>query len=160
MHDVHTAFDDKNCLEVRSVYLDMSKAFDKVWHEGMVFKLKQNGIDGKLLTLLQNYLTKRKQRVVINGKESDWGEIKSGVPQGSVLGPLLFLVYINDLEEGIKSSVNFFADDTSLFPIVHDPLKSAGDLNYNLSIITQWAHQWKMSFNPDQTKQAEEIIFS
>ena len=160
VHDIHTAFDDKNCLEVRSVYLDMSKAFDKVWHEGLVFKLKQNGIDGKLLTLLQNYLTNRKQRVVINGKESDWGEIKSGVPQGSVLGPLLFLVYINDLEEGIKSSVIFFADDTSLFSIVRDPLKSADDLNDDLSIITHWAHQWKMNFNPDQTKQAEEIIFS
>ena len=70
------------------------------------------------------------------------------------------MVYINDLEEGIKSSVIFFADDTSLFSIVRDPLKSADDLNYDLSLITQWAHQWKISFNPDQTKQAEEMIFS
>jgi len=93
----------------------MSKAFDKVWHEGLIFKLKQNGIEGKLLNLFQNYLANRKQRVVLNGMESNWGEIKAGVPQGSVLGPLLFLVYINDLEEGIKSSVKFFADDTSLF---------------------------------------------
>ena len=160
VNDIHTAFDDKACLEVRSVYLDMSKAFDKVWHEGLIFKLKQNGVEGNFLALLKNYLTNYKQRVVINGMESDWGCIKAGVPQGSVLGPLLFLVYINDLEEGIKSSVNFFADDTSLFSIVRDPIVSAGELNSDLDLISKWANQWKMSFNPDPTKQAEEIIFS
>ena len=72
----------------------------------------------------------------------------------------MFLVYINDLEVGIKSSVNFFADDTSLFSVVRDPLISAEELNHDLDLINQWAHQWKMSFNPDPTKQAEEILFS
>ena len=137
----------------------MSKAFDKVWHEGLIFKLKQNGIDGKLLNLFKNYLSNRKQRVVLNGIESNWGEIKAGVPQGSVLGPLLFLVYINDLEEGIKSNVKFFADDTSLFSIVQDPVVSARELQHDLNLINKWAHQWKMSFNPDPNKQTEEIIF-
>ena len=158
VHEIHTAFN--KCLEVRSVYLDMSKAFDKVWHEGLIFKLEQNGVEGKLLNLFQNYLTNRKQRVVLNGMESNWGEIKAGVPQGSVLGPLLFLVYINDLEKGIKSSVKFFADDTSLYSIVHDPVVSAEELNHDLDLIKNWAHQWKMCFNPDPTKQAEEILFS
>ena len=138
----------------------MSKAFDKVWHEGLIFKLKRNGIEGNLLNLFKNYLTNRKQRVVINGSESEWGDISAGVPQGSVLGPLLFLVYINDLEEGIKSSIKFFADDTSLFSIVYDPLISAQQLNHDLKLISDWAYQWKMSFNPDPTKPAEEILFS
>ena len=73
---------------------------------------------------------------------------------------LFFLVYINDLEEGIKSSIKFFADDTSLFSIVRDPLISAEELNHDLKLINKWAFQWKMSFNPDPTKPAEEIIFS
>ena len=131
-----------------------------MWHEGLIFKLRQNGVNGKLLSFFTNYLKNRKQRVVINGSESDWCDVKAGVPQGSVLGPLLFLVYINDLENGMKSNVKFFADDTSLFSIVHDPLSSASDLNHDLELIRIWAHQWKMCFNPDPTKPAEEVLFS
>ena len=149
-----------NKLEVCSVYLDIFKAFDKVWHEGLLFKLKQNEIEGNLLVLLKNYLSNRKQRVVLNGAESEWGEIEAGVPQGSVLGPLLFLMYINDRENGIKSQINFFADSTSLFSIVRDADLSADDLNRDLNIISEWAFNWKMSYNPDLSKQAVEVIFS
>ena len=77
-------------LDVRAVFLDMSKAFDKVWHQGLLYKLKQNGINGKLLNLPKNYLASRKQRVFLNGSESELGQIESGVPPGSVLGPLIF----------------------------------------------------------------------
>ena len=101
-------------------FWEISKAFDKWWHEGLLFKLKQNGISGTLLRLFENYLHNRKQRVVLNGSKADYEDIKSGVPQGSVLGPLLFLIYINDLEENIKSQISFFADDTMLFSIVRD----------------------------------------
>ena len=103
-------------LEVRAVFLDISKAFDKVWHDGLIFKLKQNVVSGSLLMFFQNYLNKRKQSVVLNGSYSSYSTFESGVPRGSVLGPLLFLIYINDLEGNIKSNIKFFADDTMLFP--------------------------------------------
>ena len=98
--------------------------------------------------------------MVINGFQADYSNIKSGVPQGSVLGPLLFLIYINDLERNIKSNVKFFADDTMLFSIVNDPILSASELNHDLNVINQWAYQWKMEFNPDPNKQATELLFS
>ena len=108
----------------------------------------------------QNYLNNRKQRVVLNGSYSSYSTVQSGVPQGSVLGPLLFLIYINDLERNIKSNVKFFADDTMLYSIVKDPAISANNLNHDLDIIQQWDYQWKMEFNPDPTKQATEVLFS
>ena len=147
-------------LEVRSIFLDISKAFDKVWHDGLIFKMRQNGISSQLLKLFQNYLNNRKQRVVLNGFQAGYSPIESGVPQGSVLGPLLFLIYINDLERNIKSNVNFFANDTMLFSIVNDPILSASELNHDLNVINQWAYQWKMEFNPDPNKQATELLFS
>ena len=87
-------------------------------------------------------------------------KIKAGVPQGSVLGPLLFLIYINDLPNGITSICKIFADDTSLFSKVLDVNKSVNELNSNLERINQWVYQWKMQFNPDPKKQANEVIFS
>ena len=160
VHKIFESFDNLENFDVRSVFLDMSKAFDKVWHKGLIFKLKQNGVTGNLLILMENYLSNREQRVALNGMFSEWGKINSGVPQGSVLGPLLFLVYINDLEEGIKSQIKFFADDTSLFSIVRNPEISTEELNHDLGLINNWAFQWKMSFNPDPNKPAEEVVFS
>ena len=98
--------------------------------------------------------------MVLNGSCSDYSIIESGIPQGIVLGPLLFLIYINDLEKNIKSNIKFFADDTMLFSVVKNPVLSANDLNYDLEIINQWAYQWKMIFNPDPTNQANEVSFS
>ena len=160
VNEIHKAFDDPKSLEVRAVFLGISKAFDKVWHDGLLFKLNQNGISGGLLKLFENYLHNRKQRVVLNGSYSNYSSIESEVPQGSVLGPLLFLVYINDLESNINSNIKFFVDDTMLFSVVQDSVKSATDLNHDLDMISQWAHQWKMEFNPDPSNQATEVLFS
>ena len=90
-HDIYVSFENQS--ETRAVFLDISKAFDKVWHDGLIYKLHCSGIDGNLLKLLSSFLSNRFQRVVLNGTHSDWLPLKSGVPQGSVLGPLLFLVY-------------------------------------------------------------------
>ena len=158
IHNIYKSFDDG--LEVRGVFLDISKAFDKVWHEGLIFKLKQNGMSGNLINLLTDFLSNRKQRVVLNGQYSSWANVNAGVPQGSILGPLMFLIYINDLSDGLVSDEKLFADDTSLFSVVHDINTSANDLNKDLASINNWAYQWKMSFNPDPTKQAQEVIFS
>ena len=127
--------------EIRGVFLDISKAFDKVWHEGLVFKLKQNGISGNLLNIFEDFLRNRKQRVVLNGQTSNWENIHAGVPQGSILGPLLFLIYINDLAENLSSNPKLFADDTSLFSAVRDLNTSANEINDDLKKIETWAHQ-------------------
>ena len=118
--EIHKSFHCNPSEDIRGVFLDISKAFDKVWHEGLIFKLKTYGVEGKLIMLLENYLKNRNQRVVLNGLNSSWKKILAGVPQGSVLGPLLFLIYINDLPHDISSVCKMFADDTSLFLKVKD----------------------------------------
>ena len=145
---------------MRGVFLDISKVFDKVWHKGLLYKIKSYEVEGELLSLLECYLRDRKQRVVLNGQNSDWRKINSGVPQGSVLGPPLFLIYINDLQDGIMSICKTFADNTSLFSKIINTRNSQNTLNSDLEIIKNWMYQWKMQFNPDPKKQANEVIFS
>ena len=124
-------------------------------------QVKKMGLEGNLIDLISDYLSNRFQRVVLNGQESGWEKINAGVPQGSVLGPLLFLVYINDLTDGISSNIKLFADDSSLFARVKNNVNvTHNQLTTDLQTITDWAHLWKMKFNPDLTKQAIEVIFS
>ena len=129
-HEILNAFDKG--LEVRGIFLDISKAFDKVWHDGLIFKLRQNGISGDIINILQDFLRNRKQRVVLNGQFSSWADVNADVPQGSILGPLLFLIYTNDLSDGLKSECKLFADDNFLFSVVNDINTSASDLNEDL----------------------------
>ena len=145
-HNIYKAFDGNPSLETRGVFLDISKAFDKVWHKGLLFKLKSYGVEGNAYKILKDYLSNRKQRVLLNGQFSSWLPINAGVPQGSVLGPLLFLIYINDLSDNLISESKLFADDTSIFSIVYDVNKSAEELNKDLNVIKDWAFQFRTSF--------------
>ena len=96
-------------LKLAEFFLDISKAFDRVWHNGLILKLQENGISDKLLLLLKYFLKSRKQRVVLKGQHSSWRDVNAGVPQGSILGPLFYLVCINDLSNGLKSNQKLFA---------------------------------------------------
>ena len=139
------------------VFCDVSKAFDRVWHKGLLFKLQQNGITGKLLNWISSYLSERKQRVFVGSSMSSPRVIKAGVPQGTVLGPLFFLVYINDIVENLLSIVRLFADDTSLACSSASIRDIEGILNHDLLVLSTWRKQWLVDFNPSKT---EAIIFS
>ena len=117
----------ENCKEVRAVFLDISKAFDRVWHEGRISKLKYVGVRGLLLKWLQSYLSGRQERVVLEGAHSEWQNITAGVPQGRVLGPLLFLGYNNDMVIWIEAFL--YADDSMLLDTVESSIEPAIKLN-------------------------------
>ena len=141
---------------MRGIFLDISKAFDKGWHEGLKFKLKAYGIKKELRSLLGNYLQNREQRVVLNGQISEWRKINSGFPQGSVLGPLLFLIYIKDLPDRFTSICKIFVDDTSLFSKVFNINESTNYLTNGLingkynSILIPINTKMKLLFHGNQ----------
>ena len=128
-HEIYQSFDCSTTRDVKGVFFDISKAFDKVWHEGLLFKLQSYRVEGNLLRLLKDYVTRRQQRVVLNGQTSLWLNVTAGVPQGFVLRPLLFLIYINDLPDDITSSCKIYADDTSLFSKIE--IKSYSNFQLN-----------------------------
>lgn len=139
------------CLELRSsvhcIFLDFAKAFDSVAHEHLLIKLQCIGINGELLQWIRSFLTHRLQGVVVNGTYSDWLSVRSGVPQGSVLGPLLFLLYIDDLHSIVKhSKLKLYADDVALYR----EIKSEADcqlLQDDLDPICGWANKWQLRLN-------------
>ena len=113
-----------------------------------------------MLNILSDFLRNRKQRITLDGQSSSWTNVNAGVPQRCILGQLLFLIYINDLPDGLSSNAKLFADDTSLFSVAHYINTSAIELNSDLKKINDWAFQWKMTFNTDNRKQAQKIKFS
>ena len=133
-HMMCDALDKKK--DIRLVFCDISKAFDRVWHDGLIHKLQCIGIQGPLLLWFKSYLHDRQQRVIVGGKHSSWGYIRAGVPQGSVLGPLLFLVFINDITSVVNCNIRLFADDTTIFVTVDDPQVAAETLTSNLETIS------------------------
>ena len=152
VHDIYASFDCNPPKDVRGIFLDISKAFDRVWHKGLIYKMKCIGITDKPPKLLRNFLQNRHQRVLLNGQCSSLAPVFAGVPQGPVLGPLFFLICINDLTKDISSTNTLFVDDTSIFSIVNDIDVSEHELNSDPRKISTWAYRWKMSFNPDVSK--------
>ena len=142
---------------VQGAFLDISAAFDKVWHNGLISKLDQIGIEGKLLNLFKSYLSNRKQCVIVDGNKSSFLDVKAGVPQGSRLGPLLFIIYINDIVNDLESEILIFADDTTLLASGDDPNQTSSQLNRDLHKISIWAKKWKVTFNSGKSK---DLIFS
>ena len=139
------------------VFCDASKAFDRVRHKCLLFKLRQNGIEGKLLEWLNSYFSQRKQKVGLKSCFSGLESIFAGMPQGSVLGLLLFLVYINDIAEHLLSLTRLFADYSSFFYSAAHIDDIAGIINNNMKLLSYWARQWLVTFNPLET---EAVLFT
>ena len=133
------------------VYLDFQKAFDKVPHKRLMLKIRALGIEGKVADWVEEWLKERKQRVVIKGAESEWRRVTSGVPQGSVLGPILFLIYVNDIDIGLVSKISKFADDIKLGSRVICE-KDVASLQKDLDALPDWSDKWQMRFNLDKCK--------
>ena len=149
-HKVCSNLDDK--ISTILIFCDISKAFDKVWHRGLLTKLRSYGISGDLLKWLKDYLENRKQAVFVNNESSNLGNVRAGVPQGSVLGPLLFLIYINDICDNLSNLARLFADDTSLSYSGTNYQLMESQINDDLNILNEWAKTWLVDFNSKKTK--------
>ena len=141
----------ENGNPVDMIYLDIQEAFDSVPHKRLIKKIKCLGIDGNIYKWIKDFLTNRKQRVTLNGKSSKWSSVTSGVPQGSVLGPVLFILYINDLPERVKSHCVLFADDAKLYKELQH-LKDFEELQEDLYELCIWASKWLLFFNVQKCK--------
>jgi hypothetical protein len=142
-------FDNHNAYDC--IYLDFAKAFDKVPHKRLVAKLESIGINGKLLRWIEDFLKNRNQIVVIKDTHSETKPVTSGIPQGSVLGPILFIVFINDLPDTVESNLKIFADDTKIFRLINN-INDKELLQRDLDKILEWSSTWQMPFNIDKCK--------
>ena len=133
------------------IYLDYKKAFDSVPHQRLLHKIEGYGVSGNLLSWVTNFLDHRYQRVAVDGVHSKWCSVISGVPQGSVLGALLFIIYINDLSENINCSIKQYADDTKLYTTVKDN-NDVLQFQHDLDAVAEWSNVWQLSFNFSKCK--------
>ncbi|KAK3087639.1 hypothetical protein FSP39_008683 [Pinctada imbricata] len=133
------------------VFCDISKAFDKVWHRGLIKKLSSFGFSGHLLDFLQDYLSDREQAVILKNHRSSFLKLGAGVPQGTVLGPFLFLIFINDIAENLISLARLFADDTSLLHSSKQINDIERTINSDLEKVLDWSKKWFVTFNPAKT---------
>jgi len=145
--DIASTLDEGQSADL--VFLDFAKAFDKVPHQRLLSKLKAYGISDNLVRLIESFLTGRMQQVVLDGEISEKREVTSGVPQGSVLGPLLFIIYINDLPNLLSCKIKLFADDCLLYRIITSP-EDHQELQSDLAKIDDWCIEWQMTLNYDK----------
>ena len=138
---------------IESIYMDIKKAFDTVPHRRLLLKLEKYGIESNLLQWIKHFVTGRSQYVQLNGKKSNELHVNSGIPQGSVLGPCLFIVYINDLPNQLKSEVYMFADDTKLFRYYDKDIRNTMEIQEDLNSLKAWSDSWCLQFHPDKCKQ-------
>ena len=148
--DVWTKAMDKGD-SIDTVYLDFTKAFDKVPHNRLMSKLNSVGINTETLNWIKAFLSDRVQQICVNGSNSTWKPVTSGIPQGSVLGPILFVLYINDLPSNILSDVYMFADDTKIFNIIKSP-EDQETLQNDLDTLSMWSDKWLLKFHPEKCK--------
>ena len=135
------------------IYTDFAKAFDSVPHQRLLKKLKNNGIIGKTLGWIQAFLSDREQCVKIEQEYSDWIRVKSGIPQGSVLGPILFVLFINDMPDVVESLIELFADDAKIFDRVNLRDASSGErLQKDIDSLSKWSQKWQLPFNISKCK--------
>ncbi|MCP3680120.1 MAG: reverse transcriptase family protein, partial [Gammaproteobacteria bacterium] len=140
---------------VDCVYLDLKKAFDKVPHRRLIWKLENfGGVKERLLEWMKDYLVGRQMSTVVRGVKSTWKEVTSGVPQGSVLGPIMFVVYVNDMVQGVESYISLFADDAKIMKKIEDTGSQEG-LQKDLNKIYKWSREWEMEFNAKKCKVLE-----
>ena len=137
LEDITQAIDNGEDVDV--VYLDFCKAFDKVPHKRLLTKLHGYGIRGKILNWIKEFLSAREHRVIVNGSQSSWKDVTSGIPQGSVLGPVLFLVFINDLPDVIEVLIKLFADDAKIYAVVSNQIVETRVQN-SLYCAANWAN--------------------
>lgn len=149
-NQICSAFDERKSTCI--IFCDISKAFDRVWHSGLIFKLKQYGIEGNVLNWISCYLKNRSQKCFVGSSFSDKKVIKAGVPQGSVLGPLFFLIYVNDITYSLLSISRLYADDSSLAVSSNNIDYIERTLNHDLLLISKWAERWLVNFNPSKTE--------
>jgi hypothetical protein len=151
LHDIGKNLDQNK--QVDMLYLDFSKAFDSVDHDILLYKLQKHGINGVLLRWFESYLNDRWQRVVIEGAASTWSPVTSGVPQGSILGPLLFIIFINDLPDNVSYSTNsaLYADDSKLYREVTS-ISDCQSLQDDLTELEKWSIDSRMKFNTEKCK--------
>lgn len=136
---------------IDSVYMDFMKAFDKVPHRRLIKKMKHYGIGEKTLNWVQDFLSNRKQKVSVNGMDSITDNVTSGIPQGSVLGPILFVIYINDMPDCVAATAYLFADDAKLYKEIKSP-EDSNSLQRDLDSLQEWSNTWLLKFHPNKCK--------